>query len=370
VQRPVTVRLHPQQDISRLAAIWSDLESRYGRGGVATSWDWTEAWIRHYGLPHRFAVGYLGDAPCAVALVVRGAPRRLGPFAWRSLHLGTAGERDADSVCVEYNRVLADPDHRAGFAAALLEALEADPDWDELALDGFVPDDAAPFLQAAPAFAVERRLCRVMDLRGAGKSDEEILSRFSPSARKRVRNNLRDYGSVRAEWPDRPAEALGIFEEMAALHQKRWNEAGKPGAFASPRFTAFHREIVERLVPKRRAFLFRARTETGTIGCLYGFIENQRVFIYQLGMAASSGKGTSPGLAAHLCCMKSCAERGIVEYNLMAGDSRYKQELSNSSEELLWATLRRPRLVFRLIDGLRSVKRWARRAAAPAPAGA
>ena len=63
-----------------------------------------------------------------------------------------------------------------------------------------------------------------------------------------VRENLRlhgEIGPVAIGAAGRLSEALGWLDEMAELHQQRWVARGQSGAFASGRFFAFHRMLLQ-----------------------------------------------------------------------------------------------------------------------------
>jgi CelD/BcsL family acetyltransferase involved in cellulose biosynthesis len=167
---------------------------------------------------------------------------------------------------------------------------------------------------------------------------------------------------VQTEWADTPEQALDILDELIVLHQARWARAGEPGAFASPHVAAFHRALVPRLARAGNVVLFRVRTTEGTVGCVYGFIERGRVLFYQSGLASYSDQRIRPGFVAHTLCMQCCYDRGLKEYDFLAGDSLYKRQLSTSQRELVWATWRRPALRWKVVDYLASLKRRVRRA--------
>ncbi len=355
---PQAWRVEAVEDPLAAASLWRRLEAEVGGGRLTSSWDWVETWVRHYGdrVPHAFLVGRRNGAPAAAALLTRGDfPRRwIGRTFTR--HLGTAGEPDAESVFVEYNRPLCAPEDLPGFAAALLSFLREDPAWDEIRLDGFDPEAARPFLEAAPGFTVRERPCPAVDLRPARGSPEAALALLRSETRARIRRSLRGFGTVTAEWAETADQARDILEELIVLHQKRWTKAGHPGVFASPRFTAFHRELVSRLLPQGRAVLFRARAASGTVGCLYSLIDNGRLLFYQSGLAAFDDNKLKPGLVVHALCLQECARRGLEEYDFMAGDNRYKSELANVERRLVWAALRRPGRAFRLLGFFRRMR--------------
>jgi CelD/BcsL family acetyltransferase involved in cellulose biosynthesis len=356
--KAVSVSLLPSKERALVADIWGSLETRLANDSIVCSWDWTETWLKYYGdlVPHYFAVGECAGNPCGIALVSQGVDRRCGPFKVRSRHLGTAGEPDADSVCVEYNRLLVAPENRDAFATALVAAIRQEIDWDELLLDGFALEDAEPLLRAEPSFVAERRVCRAVDLRTAGELGGDIITALKANTQKKIRRSLRGFGSIQTEWADTVELAMDILNELIDLHQQRWEQTGKPGSFASARFIAFHRELVPRLFAKGAIILFRARSASGTIGCLYSFSERGRILFYQSGLATVDDNKLKPGLVTHALCMQGCMERGFTEYNFLAGDSRYKQELSTMEQELVWASARQRRMKFFIVDTLRRAR--------------
>ena len=332
---------------------WERLEARLPGCGLASSWTWTRTWLQHYGdlVPHRFAVAEADGSPRGIALLTRGVGRRRGPFPIRTIHVGTAGEPQEESVYVEYNRVLVDAGARDSFAAALIGELRRERDWDELVLDGFDPEHAGAFLAASPRLEAAPALCPVADLRAAREAGGDVLATLRPSTRRKVRRGLRGLGAVETEWAESPAHALDILDELIALHQERWRRTDLPGAFASDRFTSFHRDLVPRLVPRGAVVLFRVRAAGATVGCLYSFVEDGRVLFYQSGLAPQRDSEIRPGFIAHGLCMQECSDRGLGEYDFLAGDARYKDELSTGHRELVWATWHRRTPRGRLIDG-------------------
>lgn len=266
----VSIYLLPSEERSGVAAIWQALETRLANASIACSWDWTDTWLQHYGdlVPHYFVVGECTGTPCGVALVSQGVDRRCGPFRAQSCHLGTAGEPDADSVCVEYNRLLVTPAHRDAFASALVAAIRRETPGDELILDGFAPKDAEPLLRAEPSFVVERRLCHAVDLRAAHETEGAIIATLKPNTQTKLRRSLRGFGVIHTEWAATGAQALDILNELIDLHQQRWERIGEPRAFASARFVAFHRALVPRLLAQGAVLLFRTRSASGTLGSL------------------------------------------------------------------------------------------------------
>jgi CelD/BcsL family acetyltransferase involved in cellulose biosynthesis len=84
------------------------------------------------------------------------------------------------------------------------------------------------------------------------------------------------------------------------------------------------------------------------------------VLFYQSGLAQFGDNRLRAGLVTHLHCMRACLERGFDEYDFLVGEARYKEELATGSRELVWASLRRPRLRLALLDAARAAGRLRR----------
>lgn len=362
----VTVELLPAADRDLAGATWRVLEEQHG-AGIADSWAWVDTWLDHYGdlIPHRFAIGSSAAGPCGIALLTGGVGQRRGPIPVRTLHLGTAGEPDLDTVRVEYNRLLAAPDDRLRFAAALLAAIPAvDLRYDELVLDGFAPADLEPLLQADPAFRLSHRISHVADLRAIRESGETVLTSLRGSTPYKIRRSRRRleqaHGSLRIEWADTLDTAEAIFAELIELHVARWERAGQAAKFASPRFRGFHHDLIRRLFPEGRILLARVSAGEQTVGCDYSHIEHGRVLAYNWGLHPFADSLISPGLVTGAAVMQVALERGLDAYDWLAGDVLYKRQLATTTRELIWAELPRGARGH-LVEQLMRAKRYARR---------
>lgn len=341
--RGLAVRVLASSARARAAEAWRTVEAAAPDVPPFARWDWTQLWLDHYGdaVPHDYVVVERDGAPCGAALLTR-STRSAGPLAVRRMHLGTAGEPAGEGVFVEYNGLCASRADRAAVARAVLAHVHRTGGWDELHLDGFGPAAAAPLLAAEPRFAVERRCSRVLDLQEPGDLVDALRSK---STRAAVRRSLRGIAPYETEWAPDCERAHAILDDLERLHQQRWRARGQPGAFASARFRSFHRELVQRWLPQGRAVVFAVRRDGATVAALYGFVAGSTLQYYQGGFRIFDDNKVRTGYAAHLLLAGAARERGLTAYEYLAGDSRYKTDLSTSERCLVWATLtrRRPR---------------------------
>ena len=329
------------------ARIWAGLVHQTGADDLTTSWTWISAWLDAFGdaVDHRFLVvtdegtGGAG-APVAIALATRGQRQRRGPLPIRTAHLGTAGEQGG--VYVEYNRILALPGHRAAALQALTDKIAVG--WwrtDLVKLDGFAPEELDGW--DASGFRVDRRVCRVIDLESIRTGGQPMDKAFGSPIGRKLRQNTRRFterfGPIEAEWITDPARAQVVFGEMVELHQARWVAAGEPGSFANPRLIRFHRELIDRLLPSGGVVLVRVTAGDQLVGVTYELNEHGALNHYNWGlMPVQADDGSlSPGFITALALMREGIDRGFREINWLAGDSRWKRELSTTTRELVWA---------------------------------
>jgi Acetyltransferase (GNAT) domain len=333
--------------------LWEGLERAIGCPGLACSHPWVETWLEHYGdlVPHRFALGEHRGTPIGLALVTDGIGQRRSRVPVRTVHLGTAGEPPADSVFVQRNRLLVTAEHGEAFASALIAALWEESKWDEVVLDGFVPEDAELLLRAG-SFDVRHETCRTVDLSAADETGGEVIALFGAKTRKNFRRSLKGLAIVETEWAETPRQARDILDELIILHQASWAGRGHRGLFASTRLSGFHRDLTSRLASAGQLSLFRIRDERSTIACLYGFIEGNRLLSYQSGISRPDHR-LSPGLVADVLCMQAARDRGLATYDHLSGDSPYKQRLSTDQEPLIWAGARRGRARWTVVNAAR-----------------
>lgn len=331
----VKINILPAAERRRVGGLWRAVEERAAAATLATTWTWTETWLRHYGdaVAHRFAVGEAEGREVAVALItedVRGRwPRRR-----RLAHIGTAAEPAGQGVFVERNGILAEPGLGPPFTSALVRRLTDEGRWDGLALDGFRPEEAAWLVEAEPGLVTSAEACPYLDLRGAVDVDG-VLGLLRSGPRRKIRKSLRDLGALETEWARTPAEALDVLAELGALNRERWERVGRRSAFASARFEAFHTDLVARLAPDS-AVLFRVRAGSATVGCLYLLVDGGDLLLYQTGYGHFEDKRLRPGFATNLLCMAAGAARGFRGYDMLAGDAWYKRQLTVGERSLVW----------------------------------
>ncbi len=358
----IEATLAPVRDRAGLAAAWQDLQARADHS-FFLSWSWVGTWLA--GLPAATeplcVTARAGGAVIGLGLFVPRRVVRHGVIRARTLHLHETGCPDDDQLTVEYNGLLVDRRAPHEIAAACLAALAPRTDlWDELWLGALAPGwpDWAGAAGPAP-WPWKTSPCRWVDLTALGTSD--YLDTLSANTRQQVRRAARLYGEVSVEAAATPAAADDIWRELVDLHQAGWQGRGAPGAFANPRFVAFHRRLIAERLPAGEIQLLRVRGGGATIGCLYNFVHEGRVLSYQSGFAFAADNRLKPGLVSHAAAIAHNRAAGHHVYDFLCGDAQYKRSLAHGRTDLAWVLVQRPRLAFALEHALRRARALVRR---------
>jgi CelD/BcsL family acetyltransferase involved in cellulose biosynthesis len=362
--RSVVLTLRPGHDHVEVMALWKQLEQSVPNVGLACSFDWTDVWLNHYGdvVPHEFALLHDQDGRLrSVVLLTTGVGQKDGPVPLKTLHVGTAGELDADSACVEYNQILVDPNYRDLVVNALIREFDGRSGIDQWNLDGFEESAAALFAPSDDSsWEVQTEAAHWFDLATARERGDQLIDTYRSSHRRKIRKNLAEFEDLRVEWADTVSHATEVFDEMIQMHQQRWIALGKPGSYASQRFTHFHEELLTRLVPEQRMSFARVVSGENTVGSIQLFNENNRALLYQSGWSPQTGQ-ISPGVVVDFLSMQECLQRGFDAFDFLGFENQHKRMLANQSTNLVWVRRKRTKLKFAVVKCLRQARSWLRR---------
>ncbi len=340
--------------------IWRELETRTNAAATASS-AWIETWIRHYGdlLRWRFVSATSRGRPVGIVLLVESTLQREGPLPVWSLHLGTAGELESDSVFAEYNSPLVLNGYEQSFAMALMKHIDCDGRWERFHLDGIQAEVAKPYLEQRGEAEIREVPAHYFDLKETRANGQSVWDRLGKGTRRSIRTGRQQHPELSVDWSDSPDAMEMLFADLVKLHQQRWESVGKTGCFRSERFTAFHRDLTRRWLPDGRAVLARVQSGVGTgrrtMGCMHFYVENNRLLCQLTGMLHEAG--ASLGLLSTYMILESALSRGYDALDYLGGDTQQKRNLSTHANRLQWCVWKRPHWKFSVVDALRVLKR-------------
>lgn len=241
---------------------------------------------------------------------------------------------------------------------SLAQALANETGWDVLDLHDLRADD--PFLESLgesfPSTSLQilqRGSCPRANIEGGTLA---LLDRLSPKVRKYGRRLLRqlDEGQIDFRVADSTDQSQQMFDDLVDLHERRWKEAAKPGAFSSAPFVKMHQNLLNAWTENRLAYTTGLyRPDGRALAVLYGFVVGTEFHFYQSGVDhGATDVVDTPGTALILRTIDYLANTGIMRFDFLRGSQPYK--LKHSTEEVAMA-----RLVVR--------RTWSAKLAAPGP---
>lgn len=355
-----------QTDIVRETAAWDALSSAWQELFAACPtatpplrWEWLRTWWRIYGTHYAakgrgddglrlFLVRENGRLIAALPLYLRRGrllqPSRLGFLS--------TGEDEAEETCAENLDMLCLPGRETECLAALMPLVLSEPA-DEIVLGPLTTQSPLARWQAAQTdgagFRVEEHgPCYVADLTGGF---EAYLSRLSRNSRSLVRKRLSgaEREGARIEIAHDWESVQPLIADLVALHQARWEAVGKPGCFAAPRFTEFHRACIQAGIENGDAVLARLVCGTETVAAMVGYTAHGKFDSYVAGTKTEDEPVKSAGIVLHMLLKKHLSEHGVTHYDHLGGTMRYKQQYT--TEERPAISLHRTRPTLRAAAG-------------------
>ena len=367
------VSLSPCPAPQALAPQWCALQAE-AEPNFFTSWAWIGCWLHHLGSAHRPVLVRVHQGAELVGLAVL-VPQRVRRLRWwpsQALHLHATGERAWDDITVEHNGWLV----RRGLAGSVQAAVSAQlwalaPAVDQVCLPG-VSADHEVWRAAPPPVVCVREWSEPAyrtDLSAVRASGRAFLDTVGTATRSAVRRSLRLYqglGEVRLSPAGDVPQALQFLERLKHHHQKTWTARGQPGAFANPGFERFHRRLIATAWPAGQLQLLRVTAGSAEVGYLYNFVQGGQMLAYQSGFHFGlTDRNHHPGLVAHALAVQWALDTGLDGYDFMAGEARYKQQLSHQTYLMTTFTLHRRSLGLWLEQAWRRVRGHLRPAVGP-----
>lgn len=352
-------------ELDRIEAIWKQLTAS-GAPSYFLSWGWMETWVK--GLPKDvkldLAVFEENGEPIMAAFLGHSKVTRRKIFRSTAYLLNETGHRKYDQVYVECNSFLT----RHNAPIRLDEVTKLLPGkWDELCLSGLD-------MERFPGTALEQNVsgCTMnvlnrmpspyVDLEAvlAKKGDyAAVLGSNTRSQLRRTYKLYRERGAVESQMASDLETARSFYEEMKDLHEKSWREKGESGAFSNVWFDEFHKRLIENRFAAGEIQLVKTTCNGETIGILYNFILDGRVYYYQAGFKYEADNRLKPGYVCHAEAIAHSVKAGCKRYEFLGGYEEFKLRLSTHKAVLVWARLQKPRLKFAVENQARKAALWA-----------
>jgi CelD/BcsL family acetyltransferase involved in cellulose biosynthesis len=361
-------------EFEKLEPVWNSLLENSASRALALTWEWQSTWWAVFGnsgrelniLVARHGTEIVGIAP----LLRRTVPHYGMPFT-RLEFLGT-GENEADEICSEYLDLIIRQGLEAEVIAKMLRYLyEDDNTWDEISLGSIQSESPslAIFGQLRPTSAATHQIVtrEKTSYIGLPGTYTEYFSRLGSNMRRDIR---RDRRTAAAKGVDlRVIESEESFEAnfqiLVGLHEARWRPHGKPGAFASEKFSRFHRLLAGKILKNDWIKLFILVVSERPIAALHVFAYDNKLLIYQSGLSDDDPAIAHPGTLVRDMAIEWAIDHGFSEWDMLRTRLRsYKLRWSDHSRDIVGVRFARAQsketiytAAARVVGGLRQIRR-------------
>jgi CelD/BcsL family acetyltransferase involved in cellulose biosynthesis len=358
-----------------LASQWRALLDRSAFPEPMLSPDWLFTWWKYYGHNRHLAVGLFHDRGRLVGI----APmcRRIHLYRpgipFRRLEFMGSGGSDVDGVCSEYLSLIASRGHECAVAAAFIQRVKerAFGAWDECVLEltngGDKIMECVVDAASSCGFRVERTLASEAPYIELPQDWDAFLAGCSSSRRREIRRRLRDF----VDWAGKSGFALERardsgtlrrgFEVLSELHCERWQADNVAGAFASPRFRAFHEEFATSLLGAGRLDLAWLTVAGTPVAAQYSLIAGNKLYFYQCGRKIDVPPKIRIGVTMAILLVKDAIEKKYREVDFLGGLHEYKMMFTSTTRPLVELRIARATLRDTLRSQLRDMRARLRR---------
>jgi CelD/BcsL family acetyltransferase involved in cellulose biosynthesis len=347
-------RLTTTADLQTLIPEWEALLRACPGHPLAATPLWLATWWEIYGEGRELCVLAARDGSrrlVGLAPLLLRPVRHRGMLPFRRLEFLGAGEPEAEEIGSDYLDLIVDPQWEPAATQILLTTVftQLGEAWDEalfVSLPGQSPRRPA-LAQAAEAAGCK---CEEADRRAGvyitlPPTWEEMLQRLPGDKRKsllRRRRRLAEAGQVTFDWEVSPENFERRLAIVRDLHQCRWQSLGRPGCFASERFSHFHQRVAGQLAASGGVRFAVLSLDDRPVACDFYYLHDRRVYAYQAGLDPEEGPRLSAGTVGISYGIEAAIRAGCREYDFLKGVHPYKADWSPERREQVTLRIAKP----------------------------
>lgn len=316
-------------------AVWADSRD----ATPFQSWEWADAWERHYGAEQELWILVARAGSTVVGIMPLGLSRsgRLGPR-----RLGFLGDYATD-----FSNLVARRGYEEAALKAFLGFLKAErAAWDLIDLQ-HVPNESV-LAEAVPpsGLRLRRAICRFCLVKPLDASWDQLLGGMSQNMRGNLRRRQRqlDRDFKSAVFDITPAaEREDTLGALFDLNRARWNARRGEGAsfFDSPRMQDFQKDVAQAFEERGWLRLHRLRVDGKTRAVAYCLQFGDRYDFYNASFDLELAK-YSLGIVLLSQAIASACREGAREFAFGRGNTTYKYA---------WKPIERPSYRFLVSNG-------------------
>ncbi|HRH94806.1 MAG TPA: GNAT family N-acetyltransferase [Prosthecobacter sp.] len=322
-----------------LQPFWDPLVEQTSTRSPFLRWDWLSLWWEECRGDAKLAIAVLRDA--------EGVPQAIAPLMLAHeqdparRHLVTlgflGGFGDAHGERLDLIVPAGQEDDLTPRLCRVFRLLR--PECDNVRFN-HLPEESpnAPHLFAAleesfiNAGVLNRHACHFIRL-PASYEDYEVrhTSHWRSQLRRRRKAFTDQHAGLATLAGDRVSFAEAM-DELRLLHAMQW--PSEVSSFTTPPSWRFHQRLAARWLPEQRAVLPLLEAGGQVIAAMYGFVERDEFFQFQMGWSPTFAR-ISPGKLVMRWCIDSSIRRGLRVHDMLPSDYEYKRQWCDSLRWLL-----------------------------------
>jgi CelD/BcsL family acetyltransferase involved in cellulose biosynthesis len=354
------IEIFDRFDVTTSEPIWKYLEE-LAKPTFFLSWQWISTWIQTYNPDICVVLACFNQRPVAIGIFSKSTETRRLLIHSNQLRLNQTGNARQDQICIEYNDLLCDPLHKKAATIACLETLmlRISP-WDEVVIAN-MPLASAQHIHHYFKSSRTDYLINCFSINLTNIKSNTVLDSLSKNSRYQIRRSIRLfeelYGSIRLETAKSSEEAIEWFHTAGGYHRERWDDSG----YDNPDFISFHENLIRCHKNEKVIRVLKITSGKMPLAYMYYFLYNKSVHFYLQGIQYFDNGKLKPGLVAHVFAIDYFLEQGFDQYDFMGGDSQYKMQLCDATEQLQTVIVHKGSIPIRLENTARHFKQWVSR---------
>ena len=339
------------RDLQALAPAWDALLEQCASSEPMLAPDWLLTWWRVYGEGSgrelRVGLLYEGERLVGLAPLCRRRVWYRPGIPFTRLELLGADVDEQDGVCSAYLDLLAPAGREELVTGAFVAEIRKGSfgSWQEVVFDAVNGANGSPE-RLRSAFASAGYHATTETITEAPyltlPASWEACSKSMPRKHRHdVTRALRHFeawagNDWKLEVARTPTELARGQQLLETLHHERWKEgAGQEGAFASPRFAAFHHAYVPRLFAAGKLELLWLTVHGEPIMANYQIVANHKVYYYLCGRSLHVPPDVRPGVLMTAFALQRAIEAGLSEFDFLRGRAQYKSEFTHTARPIV-----------------------------------
>lgn len=157
---------------------------------------------------------------------------------------------------------------------------------------------------------------------------EAVQGKFRREVRRRLRKLEEDLGSATLERVRSPAEARRLLPVFFEMHDRRWVQAGQPGAFSDPDMRRYFFAMVDHLWDRLHVSVLQAGDTAAAIS--FGMTSGRALLFFKTTFDTELS-GYAPGKVQMWLIFQEAIEEGLGLVDFLQGEEAYKGEWATHS---------------------------------------